>query len=383
MKILHLYSDWKWTGPAEPVLQMCQSLQARGHQVLVACAPTAIENYRESVDLKVREYGLPGTTRFALNRYLRPGPTLRDLWRLPAFLRRERFDVIHVHLDHDHAEGALCARWLARTPAVIVRTLHRRDVLPATLPYRFLLRRFTDGCLTFTEGFRQEYVRRFRLPPERIALQPMTIDLERFHPQRPWRDMRAEFGVPAGVPVIGIVGRYQQYRRMDVFLEAARLVAAADPTVRFFVIGRSSQMRRTVIEPAARLGIAERIVRPGYRTTDYADLMATLDLFTLLMPGFDGTARAVREAMALGKPCVVSDFGMLPEIVPHGRAGLVVPHGDPQALAAAWLELLRDPVRRQALGRGARAEAENRFQVEAVGPALESFYTRLLASRRG
>ena len=383
MKILHLYSDWKWTGPAEPVLQMCQSLQARGHEVLIACCAQARENYSESVGLKVREMGLRGTTAFALDRYLHPGPTWRDFRTLPGFLRREQFDVVHTHLDHDHIEGALCARWLGRAGPLLVRTLHRREVVPGHVGYRLLLRRLTDGCLTFTEGFRAEYVRRFRLPPDRVAVQPMTIDLERFRPDKPWRDMRAEFNVAADVPVIGVVGRFQKYRKMDVFLEAARRVLQTAPEARFFVIGRSGKMQKTVVEPAARLGISDKVILAGYRTDDYADLMASLDVFTLLMPGFDGTARAVREAMALGKPCVVSDFGMLPDIVPHERAGLIVRRDDPAALAQAWLALIRDPDRRRRFGLGARREAEARFRIDQVGPVLEQFYARLLAGRGG
>ena len=95
------------------------------------------------------------------------------------------------------------------------------------------------------------------------------------------------------------------------------------------------------------------------------------------MPGSDGTARAVREAMALAKPCVVSDFGMLPELAPEGQAGRVVPM-DPAALAAAWLELIRDPQRRRALGASARAYAQQHFNREASVDRLEAFYRRVV-----
>ena len=199
MKILHLYSDWKWTGPAEPVVQMCAALRDRGHEVLLAHSPDAHAN-RESVGGKARDLGVPATTEFALNRYLRPLPTLRDMLRLPAFLRRERFDIVHMHLNHDHVEGALCAKLLGRRAPVLVRTLHSREVLPANLGYRFQLRRLTDGWLTFTEKFRAEYARRFHLPEECTGLQPMSVDVERFRPDRQWKNLRAEFGVTPETP---------------------------------------------------------------------------------------------------------------------------------------------------------------------------------------
>ncbi len=377
MKVLHLYSDWKWTGPAEPVLQACRSLQDRGHSVLIAFLKPR-HPVDESIEQKVAEYGLEGTTGFCLDRHVPPLGTLRDLVTLPRFIRRGGFDVVHVHLCHDHAIGGLCVRLLGRRRPRIVRSLHRRDVLSPTLGYRFQLCRLTDAWLTFTPSFRDAYIERFGLPADRVGVMPLTIELDRFRPGLPVRDMRAEYGIPPGRPVIGIVGRFQRYRRMEVFLEAAKRVLDQEPETYFLVIGRSSQIQKTVVQPVRELGIGDRVILTGYRIEDYVDTLAALDVFSLLMPGSDGTARAVREALALGKPCVVSDFGMLPEIVMHERTGLVVPQ-DAEALAAAWLRLVRSPELRHRMGTAARAYAEEHFAISAVGPFLEDFYTRILA----
>lgn len=361
---------------------MCRSLLDRGHDVRLAHVRMPPQDTDESVGGKAADIQIPCTEQFALDRYLHPLPTLRDLFALPSYLRREKFDVVHMHLCHDHSFGGACAKLLlcGKRPR-LVRTLHRRDVLPATLGYRLQLRRLTDGWLTFTEGFRQQYIERFRLPADRVAVQPMTIDIDRFRPDKPWRDMRGEFGLPPGTPLIGIVGRFQKYRQMGTFLGAAAKVVAEVPEARFVIIGSSSKMQQTVVEPAKEFGISDKIIITGYRQGDYGDIMASLDIFSLLMPGFDGTARAVREAMALAKPCVVSDFGMLPDIVPHDQAGLVARHGDADSLAAAWIQLLRNPQQRLALGAGARQQAEARFRIDAVGPMLENYYLSLLGGK--
>jgi glycosyltransferase involved in cell wall biosynthesis len=224
-------------------------------------------------------------------------------------------------------------------------------------------------------------VQRFSLPAEKFAVLPMPVDLDRFRPGQQLQDMRSVFGIPADAPLIGIVGRFQKYRKMDVFLPAARKVVDQIPNARFLIIGASSQMQQTVVEPAKELGISENVVIAGYRMDDYLDTLDCLDVFSLLMPGFDGTARAVREAMALGKPCVVSDFGMLPDVVPHEKAGLVVPL-DADQLAEAWLRVLRNPAERQSMGQFAHEHAEKHFRIDQVGPVLEAFYQRLLAKRR-
>jgi len=381
MKILHLYSDWRWTGPAEPALQMCRSLADRGHEVLVAYVGKPADQHEpETVGLKVAEYGLEGTDQFALDRYFRLKGTLHDLFALPRFVTRERFDVVHMHLSHDHSFGGGVIRLFSRQRPVLVRSLHKRTVLESGLGTRFLLCHLADGLTCFTEGFRRQYIETFDLPEEQLAVLPMPVDLERFRPGQQLRDMRAVFGVPADAPLIGIVGRFQKYRKMDVFLPAARKVVDAIPNARFLIIGHSSQIQQTVVEPARELGIADNVILAGYRMDDYLDTLDCIDVFSLLMPGFDGTARAVREAMALGKPCVVSDFGMLPDVVPHEQAGLVTPL-DADALASAWLRLLRDPAERQRMGQFGHAYAETHFRIDQLGPVLEGFYERLLARR--
>lgn len=383
MKILHLYSDWRWTGPAEPTMQMCRSLMDCGHEVLVAhVRKPAHETDPESVGRDMAAYGLVGTERFALDRYFRPHKALHDLIHLPRFVSREAFDVVHMHLSHDHSYCGLLIKLFCRRRPVMVRSLHRRTVLEPTLGPRFLLRHLADGLTCFTEGFRRQYMERFGLPEEKFAVLPMPVNLERFRPGQKLRDMRAVFGVSPEAPLVGIVGRFQKYRKMDVFLPAARKVVDQMPEARFLIIGDSSQIQQTVVEPARALGLAENVILVGYRIEDYLDTLDCLDVFSLLMPGFDGTARAVREAMALGKPCVVSDFGMLPDVVPHERAGLVVPL-DPDALAAAWLRLLRDPAERRAMGAAGHAHAEANFRIEQLGPVLEDFYRRLLDRRGG
>jgi glycosyltransferase involved in cell wall biosynthesis len=381
MRILHLYSDWKWTGPAEPALQMCKSLQDLGHDVLIAYC-TAPPNEPETMGMKVKEYGVEGTEKFALDRHIPPLRTLKDTVTLPRFISRRKFDIVHMHLSHDHAFGGALAKLLGRNRPQLVRSLHRRTVLEPKLGNRLQLKKLADGFLTFTEGFRQKYITEYGLDPERIAVQPMPIDLERFSPARNYADKRAEFAIAPDAPVIGIVGRYQKYRHADVFLEAAAKVLKQVPEARFIIIGHSGQMQETVVAPMRRLGIEHAVHLPGYLMEGYDDVLASLDIFSLLMPGFDGTARAVREAMALGIPCVVSDFGMLPDIVPHEEAGLICPI-DPDALAAAWLRLIRNPEARKAFGQGALASARARFQIEAVGPCLESFYERLIRLARG
>jgi glycosyltransferase involved in cell wall biosynthesis len=363
---------------------MCKGLEALGHDVTFACRKTPPEHagQPETIEKKCREYGINYTTEISLNRYFGFKDTLNDLIKLPAYIWKNKIEVVHSHLSHDHALGLYAAKFSLRHP-VLVKSMHRRNVLADKFWNRRLLKGLAgrNGLVVFTQGFKNEYAERFNIPLENIGICPMTLDLARFNQKVKYVDQRKHFNIPKGRFLIGIVARFQKYRRMDIFMAAAAQVIKQNPNAHFLVIGRSSQIQETVIKPMKALGLEEHVTLPGYLMENYVDTIASLDAFTLMIPGFDGTARAMREAMALGKPCVVSDIGMLPEIVEHGKSGLVFSFKSAESLAEAWLRLIDNPEERQTMGQYAANYAREHFRMESVGPALESFYQKLLVAK--
>jgi glycosyltransferase involved in cell wall biosynthesis len=95
------------------------------------------------------------------------------------------------------------------------------------------------------------------------------------------------------------------------------------------------------------------------------------------MAGSDGTARALREAMAMGKPVIVANRGMLPELVEDGVSGLVV-DDTPEGLASAALRYLRHPELKEALGKAAYQKAHHDFRLERQVESVERFYAEMI-----
>ncbi len=382
MKVLHLLSDWKWTGPAEPVLNLCMELERRGHDVTFAYRkpPFPVE---DSIERRVRKAGAKATDQFHLNHGLKFSnlhslrDTVEDFFGLKRYLSREKFDLVNVHQSHDHILGGMAARGTAHRPLVI-RTDHKRDPLPSGFGNRLLVSRLTDGLMTFSERARKEDSLRFGMPPERVGKITPALDLGRYHPADKFKDMRATFGIEPSDVVIGMIARFQKYRRTDVFLEAVKILAREFPKFKVLLVGRSSQMAESVVKPRKRLGVEPWVVLAGYRTEDYLDTLACMDIFVFLMAGSDGTARALREAMAMGKPAVVADRGMLPELVDHGVSGFVV-KDTPEELAGATLKLLRDSTLRSAMGAAAYTKAHRDFRLEAQAEAVEEYYRNMLS----
>jgi len=206
---------------------------------------------------------------------------------------------------------------------------------------------------------------------------PGAVDFDRLAIRKDRRHVRSELGVAEDALLVGVVARMQAHRRFDLLLEALRRIAPAHPTARLVVLGRGTHVDRVVREPAARLGVADRLILAGYRTDDYADVLAAMDVFTYLVPGSDGSCRALLQAAALGLPLVGTARGAIAEILRPGETGLRVEE-DADAMAAAWSTLLAQPALRRRLGENARRDAAARFRPARLAEVVEGFYQGLL-----
>ena len=270
----------------------------------------------------------------------------------------------------------MAARW-SREPVIVIRTDHKRGFLKSSFGNRLLISRLTDGIITFSERARRQEAEHFNIPLERVRRVRPALDLSRFDPSKEFKNMRNLFGIGTDETVIGMVARFQRYRRTEVFLEAVKLIVREFPKIKVLLIGRSSQMEESVIQPMKRLGVEPWVILGGYQTEHYVDALACMDIFVFLMPGSDGTARALREAMAMRKPVITANWGILPELVENGVSGIVA-DDTPESLAHATLELLRDSKLRQAMGRAALERAHRDFRLDRQAEEVETFYQEMI-----
>jgi glycosyltransferase involved in cell wall biosynthesis len=381
MKILHLFSNWKWTGPADPTLNLCKGLEKRGHEVTFAYRkpPFPVE---DSIEKRVLQSGVKATDRFRLDHSVKFYQSsflpihLRDIVDLTHYLREEKFDILNVHHSHGHLLGGIAARRSGH-PVIVIRSDHKRDPLKPSLGNRLLISQFTDGMITFSERARREDAEHFGLPLERVEKISPALDLNQYDPKGKFKDMKTLFGIEPREIVIGMIARFQKYRRTDVFLEAVKTIVKEFQNVKVLLVGRSGQIEQSVIQPMKQLGVEKWIVLAGYQTKDYLDTLACMDIFVFLMAGSDGTARALREAMAMGKPVIVANRGMLPELVEDGISGLVV-NDTAEEMARAALRLLHHPEMREALGKAAYRKAHQDFQLDRQVEAVERFYQQMV-----
>jgi glycosyltransferase involved in cell wall biosynthesis len=292
------------------------------------------------------------------------------LARLRRHLRRRRPATLYSFLPTANVL-AVAVRPLAPSMRVVwgVRASHMdlgRYGTFAGLEFRLQCRlsRRADLVIANSEAGRRYHVAR-GFPAARVTVVPNGIDLDRFaRADAGRRTLRGEWGIDDAAVLFGLVARLDPMKDHVSFLQAGAHLFPADDRVRFVCVGDGPRTVAAGLRATAeRLGLGDRVVWTGGRS-DLVDVYSALDVLVSSSSG-EGFPNAVGEAMACEVPCVVTDVGDSAWIV--GDTGLVVPAGDPGALARAMAVMAeRSPAERAALGARARARIAADFGVDAL-----------------
>jgi len=304
---------------------------------------------------------------------------LAGLARLARRLRRTAPDVLHTYLVSANVFGAVAGR-LAGVPAVITS---RRDTgfsrnWRLRLFEEWLVNPIVDRVVAVSPAIAETTRRERGLRPERILTIENGVDLAALEPGRRLRDdTRRSWGLSAEDTAVGVVGHLSPIKGHADFLHAAALLAAAHRRVHFFVVG-DGPLRSSLEALARDLGLGDRVAFTGARD-DVPRLLGMLDVVAVPSHA-EGMSNALLEAMAMGRPVVATAVGGNVDVVRDGVTGLLVPPGDPPALAGALAELIANPSLAAALGVEARCRVGQELSLERMLRRYEELY-RSLATR--
>lgn len=381
LRILHLFANYKWTGPADPAIRSAARLRELGLDVRFAQGSFMHKGGEHRVAEELWRCRLPVVTGLELRKHFHVPSLLRDIRSLRRLLARDRFDVLHCHQGADHLIATMACRRLAYKP-VVVRSLYEPNAPKRGWRERAMFRR-TQAVLAPTVQAQVGVGRRFSIREDRVLLQePVTEPRVLEGP-----DARRRWGLNADQLVVGITARIQPHRRFELLWQTVRHVRDQLPDVRFVLLGRGNDedTEALVHKPIAELGIADNVVLPGYQKGPaYEQALRALDAFLFLVPGSDGTCRAVCDAMAFGKPVVSTQRGILPELLAERRRnevpGFAVEESD-HALGDALLRLLSDSSLRASCGAAALRRTQLDMNPRVAAERTRELYGQLLAER--
>ena len=383
MRVLYLNPfSQEVSGPDESLRTLLAALVPRGvepHVVLPAPGPQ-VTRY-EALGARVHFAPLALLRRdLSLDAALYPLRLARSAASIVAIARRVGADLLHTNMEV-LLEGALAAAMLRKPHVLHYRgnTLDRPKLVFDALVAAWTRGADTVYCIS---GATAELFRR-RGHGDKVEVLYNPVDLARFAGATSDVAVRRALGAEPGQPLVGTVGRLHPRKDLETFVRTAAIVAAAAPETRFVVVGAAeadveTRYRERVVRLVHELGLAGRLTFAGARR-DIPAVMRALDLF-VLTSRHEGFGRVVAEAMAAGRPVVVTDEGALPELVGRGSDGLCAAPGDEQGFARHIIGLLGDRDGAAALG-GRAAEAARKFDANTIADRVWTRYQALVAGR--
>lgn len=196
----------------------------------------------------------------------------------------------------------------------------------------------------------------------------------------PPADPRAVFAIAPGDALVGCVARLVGFKNHGLLLEAFADLLVRRPHTSLLLLGDGPE-RESLERRCRELGIAGRVIFAGFRE-DARSLMAGLDVLALPSRG-EPFGRVLIEAMQAGVPVIGADSGGIPDIIEHGRNGLLLPLDDVPAWTAALERLLDDAALRTRLVAGGRESVATTFNLHHCTAQLEGVLEGVLAGAAG
>jgi glycosyltransferase involved in cell wall biosynthesis len=286
-------------------------------------------------------------------------------------MRSDSVDLIHTHSSIDAWLAGFAAKSLGLP---VVRSRHVS--IPVKRRGNFVYNVLCDRIISSGEVIRQVLIEAGVFPGKIVAI-PAGVDTSQFHPDVSGEGVRRELALHG--PVVGTVAMMRHSKGHGVLLQAIPEVLAQIPAAVFLWVGDGIG-RQALEQEIAQAGLAEKIRLTGFRH-DVPALLAAMDVVVLPSTKSDGVPQSLVQALAMRKPVIASAVGGIPEVVQHQHTGMLVPHNNPGALAAAVIQVLQDP--KQA-GRWAEAGGElvdTCFTLEHMIDRTAEVYTAVLVEK--
>lgn len=307
-------------------------------QVAFLATPDAAGELLRSVGVPVHTVGMRG------------GGDLMGLIRFVRHVRTSCPDIVHLHQSTPYLPIVL----RAATRAKVVYTEHT-SLLPQGTLRRLLWRRSYSRChqvLFVSRSQREAFVHRGLVGDTCGAVIPLGVDARVHSPACATAPVRQRIGYQPGDFVVGYVGRFKAFKRVDLLLRAASGIRPHCPALRVLIVGfgpAEAQLRALTAELGLK-DVVRFVVSPG----QVCDYQACMDVLVHLSE-HESLGLSVLEAMALGKVVVVAPFESAREIVHHGIDGYILDEPGPEALGEVLLRIFRSPKAAVEVGRKAAA----------------------------
>ncbi len=356
---IHVDTARTWRGGQRQVLLTVLGLRERGHRTVLVAHPEGelAQRASEGHDL----------IRLAP----RAEVDLHAGWKLARIIKDLRPDIVHAHDPHAVALASLALSFM--TSGTCPGLIASRRVAFHLKGHAFSRWKYhqVDSFVAASNAIRDMLIAD-GIDADRVVTVHEGIDLHRVQVE-PAANIHAEFWLPKQAPIVGAVAALTQEKGHKYLIDAAAQTVRDVPDARFVILGEG-ELRPALERQVKELHLEKHVVLPGFRA-DILSFIRSFDLF-VMSSLFEGLGTSLLDAMALSKATVASDTGGIPEVVSDGETGLLVPPRDARALASAIATLLKDPERRERMGRAGLDRVTHLFSADQMVEKTLDVYRR-------
>lgn len=307
----------------------------------------------------------------------------RATLELTARLRRERFDIVQVHLFEASLVG-LTAAFATRVPLTIFTGHHSVELLTYEHKPHLLLadqlctRLLADYIMSPSDETKALFVEREGVRADKIAVIGYPLDVSLWSPSEDARRrVRQELGVPERAPVFGACARLFRLKNFDEMIGAFARYASVEKEGLLVIVGDGPD-RAHLERLAQRLGVGERVRFAGHRK-DIADVFSAIDVF-VHASRVESCCQVLIEAGLVGKPILSTPVPPTSVLVTPGENGWIVPVGDEPAMADAMQMAFARRSEWPAMGAEVQRRARG-YSSKTIVPRMEQQSLEWLAAR--
>jgi glycosyltransferase involved in cell wall biosynthesis len=241
-----------------------------------------------------------------------------------------------------------------------------------------LSERFVDRFLVVSEALRKIMIDGHKVTTDKVIRVYNGIELNEYCPNNSNQSsnyIRKEYAIRATDVLIGAIGRLVWQKGFEYFITSLPEIIKTHPDIKVIFVG-DGPFRDNLENLCRQLGVEDKTIFTGYRS-DIKEILSAIDI--KVIPSLaEGFPMVTLEAMAMEKPIVATRIDGITEQITNGVEGILVPPGDPVALATAINAIIENKELARSLGSAARKRVEREFTVEKMITETEKVYHSLL-----
>lgn len=360
IKVIHLDSEKTWGGGQQQAVYLFSDMVARQIPTLFVCQPRSqLHDYCLKENLPCRVLRMRGEFDLLAG------------YKIAGIARDNNFNIIHAHSAHALAT----ALWVKLFYPYIKVIATRRVAFPLRKNFFSRMKYRTtkvDKIICTSRGIEKVMLQE-KIDPDKLITIHSGIDIHKFDSIEPLADFRKRYGIAPHNLVVGTVAALERPKDYPTLLKAAKFVIQKYKDVTFVAVG-SGKEEQNIRKLHRKLGLGNNFILVGFQR-NIGSFLKNFDIFVLASQK-EGIGGSLFEAQAVGLPVIGTSVGGIPEVISHGRNGLLVPPQNHGQLGEAILALINNKEMRCGLSRNA-IEDFKQFDIRNTIKSYLELYERL------